>query len=309
MVLVADEWQRTDGPAHSLLSQVVSEIPIVLVSRVENFEFNLSLNELDKYILIDFVELGWQWNQKVGHLWGVNTSYFEDVFPGDEWKKFDEFVANKPPLLTFQRELLKKDAKPDLLPIEYPCWQPKYHVQSEDEFNKRQLELFFYWGFSHPCRKRFQGEANLHSLKEDITIIDNIFYYQNFLQENHRHYWGCMHIPHFARLPINQILEINGNSKLSLSLPGAGVKCFRSTGESPVNSVMVMQEDELAWSYPWVHNENCIRSIVGREIDAIHNNLQRQDLYEIYLNGMENCDKYRLHNYIPNYIQKHINEL
>lgn len=308
MILVADARGVTDGPAHVFLSRIESPIPIVLVSRVQDFKFNPELEKLDKYVLVDFVELGWQWDQQTGHIWGKNTDQFPDVFPGDEWKRFDEFVIKYPPLLTFQRELLAKDAHETLIPIEYPNWQSEYPTQTKDEFQRRPIELFHYWGFSHPCRKRFQGEAHLHSLKEDITIIDNFFYLQNFLQENHKRYWATMHIPHFARLPINQILEVNGLSKLSLSLPGAGARCFRHS-ESCVNSCMVLQYDNLAWSYSWVHNENCIRAEPGKEIEAIEAALEKDNLYNIYVNCMKSARNYQVDNYIKSYIKPKIEQI
>lgn len=309
MIIVADANGTADGPAHVFLSRVNSEIPIVLVSRVQDFKFNEALLSLDKYILVDFVELGWQWNQQLGHIWGENTHKFPDVFPGDEWKRFDNFVAERPPLLIFQRELLRKDVVAGVLPIEYPNWQPSHDAQTKEQFNERRIELFHFWGFSHVCRKIFQGNAILHAVREDIEIIDNVFYYQNFLQENHRRYWATIHIPHFARMPINQILEINGNAKLSLSLPGAGVKCFRSTGESPVNSLMCIPFDELAWSYPWEHGVNCIRFELNNAVVEIEHALRRDDLYELYLSGVANAENYRVENYIRNYIEKQINEL
>lgn len=302
-VIVADELQRADGPAHAFLSHVNSPVPIVLVSRVQDFKFNPELEKLDKYVLVDFFELGWDWDQQIGSQWGRNAGRFMDIFLGDEWKRLDEFIANKPPLVTFQRELLEQYRSDTIVPIEYPNWQPEHPAQTKEQFDKRPIELFHYWGFSHPARKRFQGEAHLHSLEKDIDIIDNIFYLENFLQENHKRYWATIHIPHFARLPISQILEINGRSKLSLSLPGAGKKCFRSTGESPVNSVMVCQLDRLAWSYMWINGVNCIQCFPENEIEAIELALQRDDLYQIYLYGLETASKYRIENYIKNYIE------
>lgn len=306
MVITADKNGVTDGPAYQFISRVESKIPIVLVSRVQDYVFNDRLLSLDKYILVCFTEYGWDWDMQIGHIWGKNTEGFAWVFKGDEWKRLDDFIAEHPPVLTFKRELLARHESETVLPIEYPNWQPEHPMQTRDQFNSRRLDLFHYWGFSHPCRKRFQGDAYLHSIRGDITIIDNIFYYQNFLQENHRRYWGCMHIPHFARLPINQILDINGNSKLSLSLPGAGIKCFRSTGESPVNSVMVMHWDDLSWSYEWAHGIDCIKAVPGKEIEAVEDALQNDRLYDVYLNGVQMAKRYQIENYINEYISPNI---
>lgn len=302
MIVLADANGRCDTPAYNFLLQIECPIPFVLVSRVSDYKFNEQLLSLDKYILVCYTEYNWNWDQENIHIWGENTEKFSDIFPGNEWRKFDEFVRKKVPLLIFKREYHSKDKRENMLPVEYPNWQPKYQAQTKNQFEARRLEVFNFWGFSHPARKQFQGDAYLHSLKGDITIIDNIFYYQNYLQENHKRYWGSMHIPHFARLPINQILEINGNAKLSLSLPGAGWKCFRSTGESPVNSVMCLWYDDLIWTYSWHHNINCIRLSPGKEIEGMEEALQDNNLYNIYLSGIENADRYRVPRYISEYI-------
>jgi hypothetical protein len=111
-----------------------------------------------------------------------------------------------------------------------------------------------------------------------------------------------MHIPHFARLPIEQLLYFNGDAKLSLSLPGAGRKCFRHA-EAPINSVMVMQKDDIAWTYPWVHTENCYKFWEDDVIETIEDALKRDDLYDVYLAGLENNDKYRMGRYASEYLE------
>lgn len=307
MVILADANGRTDTPAYEMLRQINSPIPMVLVSRVDGFVFNQSLYQLDKYILVDYVENGWNWDRKFTHKWTFNSEKF-DFLNTDEYKRFDDFVHTKRPLLTFMRELLQDDESKILISIEYPCWHLPYQVQTKEQFDKRQLQLFHYWGHSHESRRRFQGQAYLHAVKEDITIIDNIFYYDQFLRENHRKYWATIHIPHFARLSMSEILQKNNNAKLSLCLPGAGVKCFRHS-ESPVNSVMVLQYDNLAWSYKWENGFNCIRAFDGMEIETIENALQRNDLYDIYREGMNTVDKYRVNRYISEYILPNIEKV
>jgi hypothetical protein len=166
------------------------------------------------------------------------------------------------------------------------------------------MEVFHYWGHSHEMRREFQGNAYLHAVKEDITILDNLYYIQGFLAENHKRYWATMHIPHFARLPIEQLLYFNGDAKLSLSLPGAGRKCFRHA-EAPINSVMVMCSDAIAWTYPWKHRENCILifDTISDPIITIQIAINNDDLYETYLGGLETVDKYRMGRYASEYLE------
>lgn len=137
-------------------------------------------------------------------------------------------------------------------------------------------------------------------------ICDNIYYVEGFLKhESNPKKWVSCQIPHYYRIDISQILGINGMSKLSLSPPGAGRFCFRHA-ESPVNSVMVLFDDEMAWSYPWEHGVNCVKINEFNEVEEIANAL-RTDLYKVYLNGVEHIKNYQHSNYINNYLLKEIN--
>ena len=82
-----------------------------------------------------------------------------------------------------------------------------------------------------------------------------------------------------------------------------------------------MQEDNLAWSFPFIHGFSCIKAIIGMtpedlygisgkspEIDAIEEALKRDDLYDIYVRGAVNLDNYRFGNYINKYIKPAIQE-
>src|SRR3990167_974536 len=129
MVIIADKRGFSDTPAYEFLRLISCDLPIVLVSRIGDFQFNNDLLKLDKYILVDFIENGWKWDMREGHHWGRNTEKF-DFLQSDEWKKFEDFVIDKPPELTFCRELLQKDVTDKLLPVEYVNWQPEFPVDS-----------------------------------------------------------------------------------------------------------------------------------------------------------------------------------
>lgn len=314
MIYSSDKNEQIDGVVYSILKHIPTKIPLVPVTRIENFVFNDELYKLKEYILFDYIEYGANsWDRKQTHFFGKNTSDFSYCLKGKEWKLFDEFVKKHPPVVYFKRELLQKDFSGNVYPIEFPCWQPVYATQLKEDFDKRPIELFHFWGHSHESRRMFQGNAYLHAVKNNITIADNIHYLGGVVNENKGRIWATMNIPHFARIQMDNIMGINNVSKLSLSLPGCGVKCFRHS-ESPVNSVMVMQEDNLAWSYPWVHGENCIKVPIGDsmddirglsgspEIQAIEEAIKRDDLYNIYVSGLQNIDNYRMSNYANNYI-------
>ncbi len=76
MVSVPDLDGRSDGLAFNMLQRVDVDVPIILVSRVEDMKLNDRLLKLKDYVLIDYVENGWDWSMDYGHQWGKNTDKF-----------------------------------------------------------------------------------------------------------------------------------------------------------------------------------------------------------------------------------------
>lgn len=310
MVIVADKNGKTDGAAHQFLCQINSPLPIVLISRAEGFVFNETLNSLfgKPYLLCDYIEYGWQWQQDKNIEWGKNRNEF-DFLHGDEWGKLEDFLVNNPPTLSFIRELLLSNVKENVLPIEYPGWSSPTPINTKDEFYYRPIDLFFYWGRSHEKRVQTHGDIWKGASKHGYSVCDNVYYYTDFMKEERGKKVVTLNIPHYGRIEIAALMAINGGSKLSLSLPGAGVKCFRSTGESPINSVMLCEADNLAWTYPFVNMQNCINIPPDANIPDFINDIPHwSDLYDIYLEGVATADKYRAANYINNYILPTINK-
>jgi hypothetical protein len=126
-----------------------------------------------------------------------------------------------------------------------------------------------------------------------------------------------LNIPHYSRIDISELMKINALSKLSVSLPGCGLKCFRSTGVSIVNSIIVLPEDNLSYSYPLVHGVNCIKFSTNNDVSGLKNEwditgtideaLKMPNLYDIYLESKKIADWYSVNNYIKNYLEPHIN--
>ncbi len=297
MVITADGNGQIDSAYHTLVKHINSPIPIVMVSWCENFVFNEALLNIGDYVLIDFCEYGWDTDltKTDSHIWGeVNNSRFQRYYNGD-WILFDNWINNNPPKLILKRELLKRDVTDKIKPIEYPCVIDEWIVEPKEVFDERELNVVQYWGRSNENRMRIHGEIWLHAYEKGFQVCDNIYFINNYLQEEKGEKWITLWMPHWARIDINQIMILNGMSKLSLSWAGAGFKCFR-TGESPVNSVMVMHKNEYAWEYDW-DETNCILVEHGKEIEGIERALQNENLYDIYVKGMENVNKYRLPNY------------
>lgn len=307
---------------------------LVLFSRSNpDFKFNPDLYLIkEPVILVDFFEYGaHSWDRHYTHLWGTGTvrdfeTFYECGINIVEWEKADKWVADCPPVLTFKRELLAKDVSAKLKPIDYTCYLPSELVGDEEAFNSRQLEVFFNWGYSHNGRKRVHGQIFQSSFALGYDIVSEFFHLTDFFKhrEVKRPVWASIHTPFFSRASMEMVMSTNGKSKLSLSMPGNGVKCFRHA-EAPVNSVMVKQQDTLAWSFPWVHGHNCIEvpknqtdvsnlwgigADTGKEeVEAMVDALERNDLYQIYLNGLENIDRYRSRRYVNEYLMPIIGKL
>jgi len=303
MIISADK-NTYSPPEMNVIKDVNSSIPLVLVTRLNNYVFNEELLSLGDYVLVNLAEFGWDFNWEFSPIFGTDDERLFDVFQGDEWRKFNDFVKSNPPKLTFQREILRKDLNDKIKPLSYPCYQPEYKLNLKEEFDARPLDVCHYFGRSSEERMIFQGNAYIHASEKGFEICDNIYYLQGFLNEGKKKIWVSTHIPHFARIDISQILQINGLSKLALSMPGCGKHCFRE-GEVPVNSVMVLQDNDIPFPFEWVHNFNCIRYKGDNPIPAIDEALKRDDLYDIYLRGLENIDNYRYPKY-SNYIEQEI---
>jgi hypothetical protein len=301
-IIIANKTGEVDSAYSTLIKHIKSPLPIVMVSYSDNFVFNEELLSLNKgeFILFDFIEMGWNYD------WGRHgLESFRKRFKGEEWWKFHEWVSGRP-LFCFRRELDKASSSiPGYFPIEYPCLSEPYPIQTKEEFNARPVSVFQYWGRSNENRLRIHGEIWQHSYKKGFQVCDNVYYINDYLRNEQGEKWITLWIPHYHRIDLKNLMAVNNISKLSLSWAGAGFKCFR-TMESPVNSVMVMTKNNFAWSHNW-DETNCILVEPGKEIEGIEEALKNPNLYDIYLKGVENVDKYRLKNYIP-FLENIINE-
>ena len=316
------------GLTESLLE---ADVVIVPITRYDNYKFNPKLYELNKpWVLVDFCEYGANdWDRKETHFFGFNTHKFKQFDScREQYELFDKWVVDNFPKVIFKRELLEKDFRLDLRnvvhPIEYPCYMPVAKPETREEFNRRPIEAFHYFGFSHNSRVKLHSEFIIQKLNLGYEIIDNLNNFKKFFENNPpgtKRVFASLWIPDYARVDIKYVMAINALSKLSVSLPGAGVHCFR-THEVPSCSVMVLQQDNLSRTFDWLHGVNCIRTPLGNDMDSIKGGkdcpefpaiieaLKRDDLFDIYQNGLETVDKYRVPKYLTDYIiptiQKHL---
>lgn len=306
MVIIADKHDRKDAAYDTLVKFIDCKFPIVMVNWVDGFVFNDALLKIKNYVLVCYSEYGWNYKITESHIWGVNKD-LSGRYIGEEWDRFNKWVKENPPKIIFKRELLKKDVTERVKPIDYPCTIPAYPMQLEDDFNSRSVNVFNFWGRSNECRIRLQGEIWLHGFKKGFQVCDNVYYVNDYLKQESGEKWVTLWIPHWARVDMHELMKMNNLSKLSVSLPGAGFKCFR-TAESPINSVMVMHKNDFAWAYDW-NETNCILVEPGKEIEGIEAALKNKNLCNIYIEGVKTVDKYRVDNYIKNYIEPLVKDL
>lgn len=301
---------RNDGVGFELAQRLNVNKPIVFVSLQEDLDFNEDILNLagKPYVLMSFIEMGYDWDMKEGHHFGVNTQNFPNTFHYKSWKVFDEFVRDNPPEITFCRESLQSDITNKYQPISYPCFITPQPIQSEEEFNNRTFEVFNTFGISHEYRKDLHGQIWQQSGKYGYSVADNLYILDHFIQHEKGRKWASIHIPWWARQPIEVITERNKSAKIGISIAGAGRSCFRHT-EIPTVSAMLMWEDETAWhKKDWIHGVNCIKCEQGKEIETAIEWLNKpNELYNIYIEGMKTVDKFRFHNYIP-YLEDLINK-
>lgn len=278
-------------------SSAFSDAAIVPIAWHPNFVFNTDLLKYKgKIIILDYLEMGWDAADK-GNVLGRDDLTPFGHLSGDEWTNLSAWVSVHPPVLTFKRELHENDRSDTLIPAEFTGLKPIPPIQSKAEFEARPMEVFFSWGLSNPSRPNLHGKIFQNAHCSGIHVIDG--WEQDGRFEPHT--WATIHSPWYARQPIEAIDRWNVRAKLSVSLPGAGVKCFRSA-ESPRGSIMALHRDKLAWSHPWVHGENCIRIGESVEFNDLLESTRRDDLYDIYIRSQETAAKYLTAPYCRDYL-------
>jgi len=286
---------------HLTQAQSMREADAVLVPicYCSNYAFNTELERIDKpIVLLDFMEYGWDAGDKPNLFGGGWLDQFEHI-RSDEWKKLDAWVSSLPKHLLFKRELFERDRNEWRLPVEFPCLINIPETESCEVFNSRPIETFFNWGYSHPIRQRMHGRIFASAVHLNIHVVDS------WTQQVEPRTWATIHTPHYERKPMTEVMRWQQRSKVSLSLPGAGVKCFRSA-EAPVGAVVAMLEDELAWSYPWNDSENCIRIDRDCHVTRMAGMIRDGMLYDIYIQGQETIRKYEQVRYAREYVMENI---
>lgn len=310
MVISPSINEGIGGTEYKIAGSIDTPLPVIPITRANNFVFNTELLKFEKVVILDYIEYDWNWPlEETGtHLWGYNTNKFKHHFSSDEWMKFDNWVCGLKEVVYFKRELLNGDKSNVVHSLEYPSWITEFQTVSKNDFENRKIDLFNFWGRSHEARLIFHSKVWEHASKHGGDVLDNIFYFNDWIKyEQSGRKYITLNIPFYGRTDISNILSISGLSKLSIAHPGAGRKTFREN-EVSNNSVLVTWDNNLEYAYPWIANENCIKfDKLGNEFEAIEAALTNPNLYEIYKEGKQNAQKYMITNYINDYLLPIIN--
>lgn len=291
---------------------------LVLVSRTDRYRFNEGLFQMTDHkpwCLVDFSEFFWDNPQDISYIWGQNMLDFPWWNQNADWAKFDRFVRERVPRMIWQRELFNADATDQIRPIEWLCDHEPARPQSKDEFYGRPMEWLHNWGRSNESRVLFHAKTFEWSSHLGYDAIGSFDHIEEYVKRGMK-FAAAVHVPDTKRIDISRVLQYQRLAKVSTSFSGCGVCCFRHV-EAPVNSIMAIQRNRKAWTYPWVDGVNCLELDLGignqctdgvyfqDEGDPymmkLYNFLQRDDLHEIYANGLETCRLYRPSQFLNNH--------
>lgn len=280
----------------------------LVITYTDSWKFNRDEYESLKhkpFVIFDYTEYGWE-HTSVNHFYGYNTNEFSFKFNNTEYLALDEAIKNANVKCYFKRELPKGASSPfNTFPAEYPCILPQEDPVSFESYNARAIAIFFNWGWSNPSRPNLHGA--LYSMAHELgyTIVSHRDLLAG-MQSDHPGAFLVLSqfIPHYARMGMDEILHLQRSSKISVSLNGCGVKCFRNA-ESPINSVMAIQENSLEWTSEWNETNSIIlpnkengmideRESIKKMISILK---QPEELYQKYLAGVENNRIYQAANY------------
>lgn len=319
MKIISADWQGRINPffEHSIISFLrkidLDGVTVVIASPFDDYSFNQKLEEIaEPWILLDYMEYG-RAEPKEGHLFGRGYALpWQDKI---EWHKFDEWAKRCPPLVYFKLNLSEKLKSSilsfDVFPLDYTTLAPVPEPQDKEEWEKRPFDVFYSWGYSNRERPRLHGDIIHGMVKHNYAYTDNVHYCQRWNEEYPgKKKWMALFVPHYARMPLPQLLSMQSKFKVSISMPGCGPKCFRHA-ESPNDCIMAIVNQDMVWSYPWENKNNCIEISFGFETHELNHILQTNtwtddcspvDWYRLYVNSTKTCQKYQANVYSKNYI-------
>jgi len=288
-----------------------ADVMVVPVSRGHQFVFNNALTYYGKkpWVLHDTTEIGWSWKMNKSHIWGKNTfddwreeaPDFPDFSSNPNWKLLDDWIRENPPILTFKRELLKKDVTEKLIPCEYLVFDPPHQIQSKDQFLNRPLAVLSDWGRSNEIRPHLHAEFFAKSGSHGYEIVSEWNHLDHHLHHLRKPIFASIYSPCWNRVDVSKSMEWYAKSQIAVAAPGAGRKTFRQ--REIYSCIQAHYEDDVAYSFPWTE-ENSIRLREGSEIKSLRDATMQPDrLYDTYVKAIEHIDRYRPERYWNEYMK------
>lgn len=283
-----------------------ADVVLTVASYFHGYKFNEALRRVSKpLILMNYLEFGWDWLDTQSNVLGAGNLKKCSFLNTEDYTKLDDWIKDSPPKLEFSRELYMRDYIPGKrIPCEWLCYLPAVpaaRLHTKEQFDARVFAFFHLWGLSNPMRQELHGDTFKNAQKCGYNILDNLAHEQHLEKFN----VVSIYSPHFARASMENILRWQHRSKISVNLWGCGRKNFR-LGESVVDCIMALPTDNMAWSYDFVHGENCIRLRPDYLLDDLLVATRRDDLYRIFLGSQEIADKYRSENWVRDYFMKQL---
>lgn len=217
----------------------------------------------------------------------------------------------------FKRELAV-DAKPPtqcpVYPLDWtvPDFRNWGEISGPKDYEKRPIDILMSWGYSSESRPRLYGELmrKAGQFGAHFALSDADLRYA--LKEKRERIFALMFAHCTRRIDLSNLLEWQQWSKLTVSLKGCGMKCFRCA-EGSYNSLLAQQAPEtVQWSYPWIAGKNCIglpNALDGEvdEVAAVERlyewlRINQGSLHDLYLRCVENQRNYRMEHYSRKYL-------
>jgi hypothetical protein len=292
---------------------------VLAITYISDWEFDAQEFEKIKhkpFVIFDYIEYGHEVYEN-NHLFGINTNDYIKYFESKNLMDLDRALSQVEIKCYFKRELSlslnEKDIYFPVYPIEYPVLNyGEFSVDTEEKYNKRPIDIFFNWGWSNPSRADLHG--SFYSLAEKFkysVVSDHTQISKEKKDHPNRPIIYTSFTPHHSRLHMIDLLQIQRFAKISISLNGAGIKCFRH-GESSINSLMALQENNMKWTYEWNNNNSIIlpnkknSHIIDSEssISIMLDLLNSSNLYDRYVNCVNNNKFYNQKQYINELLRR-----
>jgi hypothetical protein len=289
------------------------------ITYISDWEFDHEEFEKIKhkpFVVLDYIEYGHDVYEN-NHFFGVNTNDYIKYFESKNLMDLDRALSKVKIQCYFKRELSDNSIKENLnfpvYPIEYPVLNyGEFSIDTEEKYNKRPIDIFFNWGWSNPSRPELHGAFYYLAEKYKYSVVSD---HAQISKEKKDHpnkpIIYTSFTPHHSRLHMVDLLKIQQFAKISISLNGAGIKCFRH-GESSINSLMALQENNMEWTHKWDQSNSIIlpnkknSHLIDSEssISIMLDLLKSKSLYNRYINCINNNKFYHQKQYINELLSK-----